>query len=183
MEKVRLNILSLEDSQNDFEIICEMLHDEGFDFNAKRVENQNEFIDSIQNNKYDVILSDFSLPGFNAFGALEISLNYCPETPFIVVSGSIGEVTAIELIKKGAVDYVLKDNPDRLPFAVKRSLEEAKEIKARKQAEEALLKKLRELEIFHQVTVGREIKMIELKKEINTLLIEAGKKPKYMINE
>lgn len=137
-EKQILNILSLEDSLKDFEIICELLIDNEFDFIIERVENQKDFVDSLGTKKFNIILSDFSLPNFNAFGALEQTLKICPETPFIVVSGSIGEETAIELVKKGAFDYVLKDKPDRLLYAVKRAYEDSKEIMARKQAEETL---------------------------------------------
>ncbi|MHB9141537.1 MAG: PAS domain-containing protein [Paludibacter sp.] len=133
-----LSFLFLEDSESDFEIIKELLNDEGFDFTFKRVENEQDYTKELESNEFDIILSDFSLPGFNAFGALKIASDKCPDTPFIVVSGSIGEETAIELIKLGAVDYVLKDKPDRLPFTVKRALEEVEEKQARKQAEEIL---------------------------------------------
>ena len=133
-----LSFLFLEDSESDFEIIKELLNDEGFDFTFKRVENEQDYTKELESTEFDIILSDFSLPGFNAFGALKIASDKCPDTPFIVVSGSIGEETAIELIKLGAVDYVLKDKPDRLPFTVKRALEEVEEKQARKQAEEIL---------------------------------------------
>lgn len=103
------------------------------------VENETEFTSSLLKNKYDIILSDFKLPSFDAFGALIISNEICPEVPFICVSGSIGEETAIELLKLGAVDYVLKDKPERLPFAIKRALEEAKEKASHQLAAKALL--------------------------------------------
>jgi len=134
----KLNFLSIEDSEQDFEIIKELLNDEDLNFSIKRVEKEQDFIKLLETNRFDIILSDFSLPGFNAFGALKIVLEKCPETPFIVVSGSIGEETAIELIKQGAVDYVLKDKPDRLPFTVKRALEEVEETQVRKQVEDTL---------------------------------------------
>ena len=111
----------LEDSPQDFEIIREMLIDAGFSLKISWVEKEDEFTSSLRENQYDIILSDFKLPGFDAFGALRISKEICPEVPFICVSGSIGEETAIELLKLGAVDYVLKDRPGRLPFAVKTS--------------------------------------------------------------
>ncbi len=139
MKQQPLKILSLEDSISDYEFICELLNAEEFDFTIQRAEKQQEFIHALQNDTYDVILSDFSLPDFNAFGALESVLEICPKTPFIVVSGSIGEETAIELIKKGAVDYVLKDRIERLVYSVKRALEQAKEIEFRKNAESKLV--------------------------------------------
>jgi len=134
-----LKVLVLEDSARDFEIISEQLIDAGFKLNITRVEKEDAFRYSLRENQYDIILSDFKLPGFDAFGALRISNHICPEIPFICVSGSIGEETAIELLKLGALDYVLKDRPERLPFAVKRALDEVKERKIRKKAQEELL--------------------------------------------
>lgn len=136
----KVNILSLEDSVRDYEIIREQLIDTGYILNMSRVEKEGEFTSSIRANKYDIILADFTLPGFDAFGALRLCNAICPEVPFICVSGSIGEETAIELIKQGAVDYVLKDRLTRLPSAVKRALDEAKETEIRRESEEALRK-------------------------------------------
>jgi PAS domain S-box-containing protein len=133
-----LNVLSLEDSVQDFEIICEQLTNAGYNLNISRVEKESEFASFLRNNKYDIILVDFKLPGFDAFGALRIYNKICPEVPFICVSGSIGEETAIELIKNGAVDYALKDKLGRLPVVIKRALAEAKEKETRRLAEEAL---------------------------------------------
>lgn len=133
-----LQILSLEDSPIDFEIISEKLISSGFKFNIERVDTEIEFTAHLRNNKYDLILADFNLPGFDAFEALKIAIQFCPNTPFICVSGSIGEITAIELLKNGAIDYVLKNRLERLPFAVNRALKEVKEMNALKLAEEEL---------------------------------------------
>jgi len=127
IEDRELKVLILEDSIHDLELIREQLSDAGYKLDITHVENEVKFRSSLLENSYDIILSDFQLPGFNAFGSLQISNEICPEVPFICVSGSIGEETAIELLKLGAVDYVLKDKPERLPFAIKRALEEAKE--------------------------------------------------------
>ena len=118
-------VLSLEDSDHDFEIICEQLIKAGYNLNISRAEKEDEFTSLISHNKYDIILADYNLPQFDAFEALELANQYCPNTPFICVSGSIGEIMSIELLKKGAVDYVIKDRIERLPFAVKRALEDA----------------------------------------------------------
>lgn len=125
-EKI-LNILSLEDSDSDFEIIREQLLAAGLNMNFSRVQTEHEFEQAIRNKPYDVILADFNLPQFDAFGALRLSRKICPAIPFICVSGSIGEETAIELIKAGAVDYVLKDRPKKLAFSITRALAEAKD--------------------------------------------------------
>ena len=143
-----LNVLSLEDSAADFEIIREQLIDAGYQLNMTRVEKESELESSLRNHKYDIILADFRLPGFDAFVALKMCNEICPGVPFICVSGMIGEDTAIELIKRGAVDYVLKDRIGRLPFALKRALDEARQKEAHRQAEEAL----RESELFLKET-------------------------------
>jgi PAS domain S-box-containing protein/putative nucleotidyltransferase with HDIG domain len=135
-----LNALSLEDSLRDFEVIREALIDSGFDLTMDRVETEKEFVSILKNRTYDIILADFKLPGFDAFAALRLSIEICPDVPLICVSGAIGEETAIELIKQGAIDYVLKDRPNRLPYAVRRAIQEANEKKARKRAEEAVQK-------------------------------------------
>ena len=139
--QVLLNVLSLEDSDLDFEIISEHLIKAGYILNITRAEKETDFLSMIQSNTFDIILADFKLPQFDAFEALKLCNRYCPDIPFICVSGSIGEMTAIELLKNGAVDYVIKDRLERLPFAIKRALEEKQEKKALKLAEEELKKK------------------------------------------
>ena len=134
-----VKILVLEDSSRDFEIIREQLIDAGFRLNISLVETEDSLISSLRENQYDIILADFKLHGFDAFGALRISKEICPEVPFMCVSGAIGEETAIELLKLGAVDYVLKDRPERLPFAVKNAIGEAKAKKLQNKVQEELL--------------------------------------------
>ena len=139
-ENISLQVLCLEDSTKDAEIISGLLVDTGYDLKMDCAGSEKEFVSFLRSRKYDVILSDFKLPGFDAFGALRWSLEICPEVPFICVSGSIGEETAIELLKQGAIDYVLKDRLVRLPSAIKRALNEAREKEAHTRAEAALLK-------------------------------------------
>ena len=111
-----LKILCLEDSPADAEIISELIKDSGYLMKIDLAENEREFESFLRNGKYDIIISDFRLPGFDAFGALKLCNEICPGVPFICVSGSIGEDAAIELLKLGAVDYVLKDRPRQAPF-------------------------------------------------------------------
>lgn len=144
-----LNVLVLEDSESDFVLTKEQLIDAGYTLSIARVETEIEYTGSLRTNPYDIILADFKLPGFDAFGALRVRNEICPETPFICVSGSIGEETAIELLKSGAVDYVIKDRPERLPFAVGRALDEAREKKLRNQNDEDLK------EAYHQLKAGQ----------------------------
>ena len=136
--KILLNILSLEDSVQDFEIIRAQLIDAGYTIHISRVEIESEFTSSLRSNPYDIILADFKLPGFDAFGALQIRNEICPDVPFICVSGAIGEETAIKLLKSGANDYVIKDRLERLPFAIKHAIIEAKEKENRRMAEDQL---------------------------------------------
>ena len=147
-EKIPLNVLYLEDSSEDVEIITELLLEAGFNLSMDCTENKKEFITYLRAHNHDIILSDFNLPGFDAFGALELSKRICSETPFICVSGSIGEEIAIDLIKQGAVDYVLKDRLVRLPTAIHRALDEVKEKKSRVHAEDALRKSERRFQVL-----------------------------------
>jgi two-component system, cell cycle sensor histidine kinase and response regulator CckA len=149
MKKV-LNLLYLEDSHHDFELIRELLIEAGYNFHIDRVETGKEYISLLRTRTYDIILADFKLHGFDAFASLNLAMDTCPVVPFICVSGSIGEDTAIELIKRGAVDYVLKDKPERLPLAIQRALEEAEGKKARKRAEQELTA----LNLLHQAILA-----------------------------
>jgi PAS domain S-box-containing protein len=135
-----LRALCLEDKPSDAEIMHEMIIDSGYILDMDITESEKEFESLLRKSKYDIILSDFKLPGFDAFGALRLSKEVCPDVPFICVSGSIGEETAIELLKLGAVDYVLKDRMERLPFAINRALNEAKDKENKQKIEEALRK-------------------------------------------
>ena len=137
-ENRKLKILYLEDSKRDYEIIYELLIDHGFIFDMKFVENKKDFRKMLLNEDFDIILSDFTLPDFDAFEALKLTLKIKPQIPFIVVSGSIGEEIAIELIKKGAVDYILKDRIERLPIAITRAIDEKFIKNAHQKAEQDL---------------------------------------------
>jgi CheY-like chemotaxis protein len=130
-----LNVLSLEDSVMDFEIIADYLLELTEEVKITRTDSKSEFSELICTEKYDIILADYKLPGFNALEALELCVKHCPDTPFICVSGAIGEEVAIELMKKGAVDFVMKEKLERLTDVVERALDEVREKKARKRAE------------------------------------------------
>lgn len=131
----RLKVLSLEDSAMDYDIIRERLISEGYKLEMLRVDTESEFTSQLSQRQFDLVLSDFSLPGFDAYHALRICNEICPDIPFICISGAIGEETAIDLLKLGATDIVMKDKLDRLPFVFSRALAEMKEKKGRKIAE------------------------------------------------
>jgi signal transduction histidine kinase len=125
--KTKLRILHIEDSAEDSELILRLLKDNGISCDIVRVETRPQVFEALETKPFDVILSDCKLPGFDGMRALEISHALRPETPFIFVSGTIGEETAIESLRNGATDYVLKDRLTRLVPAVKRAMSEAEE--------------------------------------------------------
>ncbi len=118
----KLRILIAEDSIDDYDLMVDRLTRSGLKFVSKRVETAPEFETSLKKEKWDLILSDNSLPSFNAKEALKITRQYSTNLPFIIVSGTIGEETAVEAMKAGANDYILKDNLSRLAPAIHREL-------------------------------------------------------------
>ncbi len=130
-----LRILMLEDSPTDAELNERILRKAGIDFTSIRVENQADFIAAMDTFHPDLILADYHLPGFDGVQALRIAHERLPDTPYIFVTGAMGEGPAVETIKLGATDYILKDRLSRLPTAVARALEE-KETKSRQRESE-----------------------------------------------
>ncbi len=141
-----LRILMLEDVASDAELIAHGLRRAGIVASVCRVETRDRLVQELARFEPDVVLSDFSLPQFDGLAALATVREMCPDTPFIFVSGTIGEETAIESLKRGATDYVLKANLERLAPAVRRAVREAFERTARRQAEEALMLRNRAIE-------------------------------------
>src|SRR5689334_12119473 len=119
-----MQILHLEDSAPDAELIHERLRDRWPEFSAVTVNNREAFEEAIQKEKFDLILSDYSLPAYNGLEALSYARRHCPEKPFIYISGTIGEERAIEALKNGATDYLIKDRPARLIPAIESALEQ-----------------------------------------------------------
>ncbi len=136
--KKSLRILHLEDNPVDAELIRATLAEEDITCNATRVETRNDFVDAVEGRGFDLILADYNLPSFDGISALAIAKEKCPEIPFIFVTGSLGEERAIDTLKKGATDYVLKHHPRRLVPAVHRAIEEVAERTERKRLEAQL---------------------------------------------
>ncbi|MBB5317066.1 sigma 54-interacting transcriptional regulator [Tunturibacter empetritectus] len=134
----RLRILSLEDDPNDTELIHATLEAEGIDCEVARVDTETAFHTSLEKGEIDLILADYKLPSFDGLSALKLAASICPEVPFLFVSGTLGEEVAIEALKVGATDYVLKTRLSRLAPSVRRALREASGRAERRQAEKAL---------------------------------------------
>jgi DNA-binding NtrC family response regulator len=133
-----LRILILEDVPADAELEERELRKAGLVFTSKVVDTREAFLKALDEFFPELILSDYDLPSFDGLAALRLAKEKCPDVPFILVTGKLGEQFAIENLEEGARDYVLKGNLTRLVPSVKRGLEEAKQIAGRKQAEELL---------------------------------------------
>lgn len=144
--KRKLRILNLEDSLDDCKLIHICLQGAGIQCDLVRVETKEDFTAAVRQGGFDLILSDYSLPSFDGLAALKVTKETSPEVPFIFVSGAIGEEVAIESLKQGATDYVLKDRLARLVPAIRRALLEVEEQTRLRQAEKELERYRKHLE-------------------------------------
>jgi PAS domain S-box-containing protein len=133
-----LRILSIEDDPKDTELIRDLLETEGIVCEVTRVDTEAALLASIEQGGIDLILSDYTLPSFDGISALKLANKVCPDVPFIFVSGTLGEEVAIEALKIGATDYVLKTSLSRLAPSVVRAQREATQKAERRWAEDAL---------------------------------------------
>src|SRR5438093_1513335 len=136
--KPPLRILHLEDQVMDYELLRARLEMDKIAAEVDRVETREQFLRALEAGRYDVIISDYSLPSFDGVAALALAKEYLPTVPFILFSGTIGEEAAVEGLRAGATDYVLKQRPERLVASLKRALRESEDRRRRQQAEEAL---------------------------------------------
>lgn len=160
-----LRVLVLEDTPTDAELMQHQLRETGLAFTATRVETQEEFVRAVEQFAPDIILADYELPHFDGLAALAIAREKCPDVPFMFVTGKLGEERAVETLRQGAVDYVLKDRLSRLGAAVQHALKDARIRKEKQTAEVKLHEQLEELRRFEKVAIGREQRMQELKDE------------------
>src|ERR1700730_6733069 len=133
-----LRILSVEDDPKDAKLIQDLLETEGVACEVTRVDTEAALLASVEQDGIDLILADYSLPSFDGVSALKFAMKACPDVPFIFVSGTLGEEVAVEALKIGATDYVLKTRLSRLVPSVLRALREATQRAERKRAEQAL---------------------------------------------
>src|SRR5260221_1198942 len=143
--KTPLRILLLEDDAHDAELIQELLETDHFACEVTRVQTRAEFLAALKNGGIDLILADYQLPSFDGLSALKLAQSERPDLPFIFVSGTLGEEVAIEALKIGATDYILKTRLARLVPSVQRALREARERAERRMAEEIAHRSEKEL--------------------------------------
>jgi PAS domain S-box-containing protein len=137
--KPMLRVLIVEDSEFDAQMITSLVRKSGYDVVAERVETADALARALREKQWDIILSDYNLPTFSAPEALKIVQDSGIDLPFIIISGGIGEATAVAAMKAGAHDYLMKGNLSRLAPAIERELREAANRRERREAREKLL--------------------------------------------
>lgn len=149
-----LRLLILEDVAAEAELAVHHLKRAGLNCTWTRVETEGAFREALHEMRPELILSDFSIPGYDGSAALELTRREAPEIPFIFVSGTIGEERAIEALKSGAVDYVLKSNLERLAPAVRRALKDVAVRRAQRAAEQRVERLSRVLQMLSAINAG-----------------------------
>jgi signal transduction histidine kinase len=134
--KVPLRILHLEDNSVDGQVVERMLAAGGVACSISRIAGRDDYMKAVKEGGFDLILADYKLPDFDGLSALKICREQCPDTPFILVTGILGEEQAIESMQSGATDYILKSRLLRLCPAVRRAMSEVEARAARKRVEE-----------------------------------------------
>jgi PAS domain S-box-containing protein len=162
-----LRILHLEDDRLDADLVEATLAAGGLEAAITRVDDRESFRAALESGQFDVILADYSLPRFDGLSAQIMTAELRPEIPFIFLSGSIGEELAVERLKDGATDYVLKDRMARLPSAVRRALAEAANRAERRHAEENVRRLNAELE---QRVALRTMELAESQRRLQAIL-------------
>ncbi|MFY9907639.1 MAG: ATP-binding protein [Terriglobales bacterium] len=142
---IPLHVLHVEDSDMDAELIAQAVRKGGFAVTTTVVQTEAAFERQLRAHPPDIVLADYNLPQWKGVEAVEVLRREGLDIPLILVSGALGDVTAVECIKRGVTDYVLKDGLARLPEAIRRALQEKNLLRQRRQAEEALARKVEQL--------------------------------------
>ncbi len=173
-----IKLLLVEDSPDDADLLLAELRRAGFAPEWKRVDTEPDYLAEIEN-RPDVILSDYSMPQFSGLQAVKLLRERGLDIPFILISGTVGEDTAVEAMKHGASDYLLKDRIVRLGNSINQALAQKRLRDAGKRADDEILEQLHELRRWHEATLGREDRILELKREVNELLAQQNQPPRY----
>jgi signal transduction histidine kinase len=147
----KLRALIVEDEPADVELALRTLRLADLQVTADVAQTSEEFSELVRKNSYDVVLADYKLPGWNGMESVEILRQEGLDVPVILVSGALGESTAVECIKRGAADYILKDHLARLPGSVRRAIRETKLRQDHRQSQDDLARSNRDLEQFAYV--------------------------------
>ena len=146
---VSLRLLIIEDNPDDEALVLLAIRKGGFNVEHVRVDNRDDLLTALKNRDWDIVLSDYQMPEFNGLAALKIVKQYNKDLPFIVVSGTIGEEVAVEAMRSGAHDYLMKDNLTRLVPAIRRELADADERRALREAQQTLRH-----QAYHDILTG-----------------------------
>jgi signal transduction histidine kinase len=141
----QLRVLHVEDNEPDAELVAQALRKGGFSISVIVVQEEAAFVRELRAHRPEVVIADYNLPQWKGMEALEVLRREGLDIPLVLVSGALGDVTAVECIKRGATDYVLKDCLARLPEAIRRALQEKQTSRLRREAEENLARKVEEL--------------------------------------
>jgi PAS domain S-box-containing protein len=180
-----LNLLHLEDDPADALLIAETIRRDGFEVAIVVCDSRASFVRALESGPVDVILADNRLPGFDGEAALALARAARPDTPFLFVSGFLGEETALELLKNGATDYVFKHNLARLAPALRRAVQEAEGRRVRREAERALRESEATLRSFFEASPvlmgileldpdGRDLQLISFNHAVEDFLGVTG---------
>jgi two-component system, cell cycle sensor histidine kinase and response regulator CckA len=154
--KAPVSLLFLEDDPVDADLVAATLSEAGLSCTVRRVDTRDDFLKALESSDFDLILADYSIPGFDGMTALSLARQHAPEIPFLFVSATIGEELAIDAMHLGATDYVLKQRLGRLVPSVQRALRERDERRERKRAEDALAQSERQFRQAQKMeAVGR----------------------------
>jgi diguanylate cyclase (GGDEF)-like protein len=178
-----IRVLLIEDMELEAELTTHQLRKHGIAHLVQRVETADAMRAALQDFKPAIILSDFSLPRFDGLRALEIAREHAPEVPFLFVSGTIGEERAIEALRRGAVDYILKSNLARLGAAVQRALQEAEARAVRRRQEQQIVRLTGVLRMLSGINgaVVRISDRTELLREACRLSVTVGGYPAALV--
>jgi len=173
-----LKLLIAEDSSDDAALLLRALTRSGFAPEWKCVDTEPAFLSSLHSG-LDIVISDFAMPQFTGLAALRLVKLHCPEVPFIIVSGTIGEETAVEAMRHGAMDYLMKDRLARLGEAVHQAMEKGRLRRRNHEAEQMMREQLAELLRWQEIMLNREERVQSLKAEVNELLARLQLPPRY----
>jgi diguanylate cyclase (GGDEF)-like protein len=173
----KLRVLLLEDAPNDAELETRMLKRAGIACESRLVSSERDLLAELERFDPDIVLSDFSLPGFDGLSALRLVRERRPDIPYIFVSGTIGEERAIDALRLGATDYVLKSNLARLAPAVARAVHEAQQARERQRQNEQMerLNRVRAVQSGISASIVRTRDRRQLFREACNVAVELGK--------